>query len=434
MGTPRKPVIVLGAGVAGLAASIDTQAPVYEASDRIGGVAAADHVAGFSFDRGIHVLQSWDRRVLDMLDEAGVGLRTHKRRAYIYSHGTYTPYPFQVNTAGLPLGLRARCLSDYLRRDRKLQPRNYEEWMHKHIGRGFAETFLIPYSEKFWTVHPREMTFDWTGNRVPHPSAWQVLRGAFWSKRTAVGSNATFLYPDGPGGYDGFVDAVARHAGPVELGQRATHVDTERRLVRFNDAYEVGYDTLIATIPMPDLVSICTKVPDAVRAAAARLRANSIMVVNIGVARPNLRPYHWVHFPEPDISFFRISYPGNFSDGVCPPGCSSISAEVSFSSTRPLQREGLVDRVVADLVRVGALDAEDRIVATDTSEIRYAYCIYDMHRRDAVQTIRAWLKDVGIVPTGRYGLWCYFWSHEAMLAGRRAGSRAAAETLGEPVS
>lgn len=431
MGAQRQPIVILGAGVAGLAASIDTQAPVYEASNKIGGVAAADQIAGFSFDRGIHVLQSWDRRVLGMLDEAGVRLRTHKRRAYIYSHGTYTPYPFQVNTAGLPLGLRARCLWDYLRRDRDLEPRNYEEWMYKHIGRGFAETFLIPYSEKFWTVHPREMTFEWTENRVPHPSSWQVLRGALWAKRTAVGSNATFMYPEGPGGYEGFVSATARGAGPVHLEQRATRVDPVGRRVRFNDAYDVEYGKLVSTIPMPDLIDICTDVPDDVREAAALLRANSIMVVNIGVARPRLRPYHWVHFPEPDVSFFRISYPSNFSDAVCPPGCSSISAEVSFSAARPLQREGLVDRVIADLIRVGALGAEDRILATDTSEIRYAYCIYDMRRRDAVQRARSWLKSVGIVPTGRYGLWCYFWSHEAMLAGRRAGARESAASFEE---
>ncbi len=424
MGARHQPIVILGAGVAGLAASIDTQAPVYEAADRIGGVAAADHVDGFAFDRGIHVLQSWDERVLGMLADAAVPLRTHKRRAYIYSHGVYTPYPFQVNTAGLPLGLRARCLRDYLLRDRNLEPQNYEQWMYKHIGRGFAETFLIPYSEKFWTVHPRDMTFEWTNNRVPHPSAWQVLRGALWSKRTAVGSNATFLYPEGPGGYDGFVDAVAHRAGPVQLGQRATHVDTARRRVCFNDGHDLGYDTLISSIPLPDLIGICTEVPPEVEAAAARLRANSIMVVNIGVQRADLGPYHWVHFPESDVCFFRISYPANFSDDVCPPGCASISAEVSFSASRPLPREGLVDRVIADLVRVGALRADDRIVATHTHEIRYAYCIYDKHRREAVRIIRDWLKRVDIEPTGRYGLWCYFWSHEAMLAGRRAGARA----------
>lgn len=123
------------------------------------------------------------------------------------------------------------------------------------------------------------------------------------------------------------------------------------------------------------------------------------------------------------MCFFRISYPGNFSDSVCPPGCASISAEVSFSPSRPLDRDGLVERVLRDLVRVGAVAADDRILVKHTHEIRYAYCIYDKHRRDAVHTIRNWLRRVHIIPTGRYGLWCYFWSHETMLAGRRADAR-----------
>ena len=49
---------------------------------------------------------------------------------------------------------------------------------HRALGRGFAEIFLIPYSEKFWTVHPREMSFEWTLGRVPQPRLSQVLRGA----------------------------------------------------------------------------------------------------------------------------------------------------------------------------------------------------------------------------------------------------------------
>src|ERR1035441_9950345 len=45
--------------------------------------------------------------------------------------------------------------------------------MHSTLGKGFADIFLTPYSEKFWTVHPREMTFEWAGNRVPKPANYQ---------------------------------------------------------------------------------------------------------------------------------------------------------------------------------------------------------------------------------------------------------------------
>ena len=417
--------LILGAGLAGLGAALESGAPIYEAADEVGGVAASDHVDGFTFDRGIHVLQTRDQRVLDLLDAANVTLRTHTRQAHIFSHGVYNAYPFQVNTAGLPLGLRARCVRDFLRRDQRAKPRNYEDWMNQSIGRTFADTFLIPYSQKFWTVHPREMTYEWTGNRVPQPSTWQVLRGALWNKRTAIGTNAKFQYPAGTDGYAAFPKQIAKQVGRILTGHRATAIDVEKRQIRFSNGRTVGYRRLISTLPLPELIKCCTAAPDNVRAAASRLRTNSILVVNLGVATPNLRPYHWVHFPEPDVSFFRISYPANFSADVCPPGTSSISAEVAFSDTSPIDRERIVERVIDDLIRVKALGQNDTVITRATSEIRYAYCIYDRHRRDALRTIHRWLAGVGIIPTGRYGLWAYFWSDQALMAGCRAGKKLA---------
>src|SRR5438876_3666215 len=156
-------IVILGGGVAGLMASIYTGAPIYEGDTRIGGVASSDATDGFVFDRGIHILQTRNEQVLRLLDELGVELQSHNRKAYIYSHDKFTAYPFQVNTAGLPWRLRAHCVWEFLAGNRHPAPATSEEWINKSLGTGFARTFLIPYSEKFWTVHPRDMTFEWTG-------------------------------------------------------------------------------------------------------------------------------------------------------------------------------------------------------------------------------------------------------------------------------
>lgn len=418
-----EPIVILGGGIAGLAASVECGAPVFEAGLQPGGVAASDTVDGFVFDRGIHILQSRHKRALEMFDRLGVQFTAHKRRAFIYSHGKYTAYPFQVNTAGLPMALRARCVWGFLRRHREPEPTNYEEWMYRSLGRGFAQTFLIPYSEKFWTVHPREMSFEWTGGRVPQPRLSQVLRGALLSRQTKIGTNAEFRYPQPGAGYGAVATRLAAHAGPLHLGCRATRIDVRDRIVTFDSAPPLRYQQLISSIALPDLVALCTDVPPDVAAAAARLRTNSILVVNLGIAAARIRDMHWVHFPEPDVAFFRISYPHNFAHDVAPAGMSSISAEVAYSAARPLDRAGIVDRVIADLVRVGALDHADQVVSRSTHDVRRAYCIYDMHRHAAVRQVHQWLREVGITPTGRYGLWTYFWSDQAMLSGRGAGRR-----------
>ncbi len=174
----RSDIVILGGGLAGLAASLFTGAPVYEAEDHSGGAAASDSIDGFTFDRGIHVLQTNNQEVLKLLDELGVEFDILDRSAHIYAFGKYTAYPFQINSTNLPLVRRIKCVWDFLQREKNPEPTNYAEWIHRSIGRGFGDTFLIPYSEKFWGVHPRQMSFEWTGNRVPKANVWQVLRGA----------------------------------------------------------------------------------------------------------------------------------------------------------------------------------------------------------------------------------------------------------------
>ncbi|HYP13787.1 MAG TPA: FAD-dependent oxidoreductase [Bryobacteraceae bacterium] len=411
---------ILGGGLAGLAASIYSGAPVYEAEGQGGGVAQSDRTDGFTFDRGIHILQTSNQVVLDLLSELGVEFRSHNRQAFIYSHRAYTPYPFQVNTSALPLGLRTRCVWQFFNRDTKTKPANYEEWIYQSVGKAFGDTFLIPYSDKFWTVHPREMTHEWTGNRDPQPTARQVLRGAFWSRQTKIGTNSTFRYPIGEAGYGTVAQALARRAAQVYTGHRAVELDTDRRLIRFSNGSTVRYQSLISTLPLPELIRISSQAPLEVVEAASRLRTNSIMVVNLGFGRPAPPDKHWVHFPERDVSFFRISYPHSFDPGVAPAGTYSVSAEVAYSDHRPIDKATIADRVIADLRRVGAIRQDDPVILKTTRDIKYAYCIYDTHRTESLRVIHAWLRQVGITPSGRYGLWTYFWSDEAILSGKKS--------------
>lgn len=426
-------IVILGGGLAGLTASLYTGAPVYEADPDWGGASASDRCDGFIFDRGIHLLQTTNMKIVEMLEELGVEWEVIERSAHIYAFGKYTAYPFQINSTNLRLDRRLHCVWSFLRRAANPEPTNYAEWIYRTIGRGFADTFLIPYSEKFWGIHPREMSFEWTGNRVPKSNLKQVLRGAVISRNTRVGTNASFRYPKGDEGYGTVPNVLRRRIGDrLHTGHRATHIDTARKRIVFNDRVKRDYRVLLSTIPLPNLMQIASDVPDAVREATACLRTNSLMVVGLGVDRPKLSTKHWVHFPEKEISFCRISFPTNFSPAMAPPGMSSVAAEVAYPSGSPPDRDALVEQVVRDLVKVGVLRADDKIVARHTHDIPLGYCIYDEARRRALPVIRRWLSEVDIVPGGRYGLWTYFWSDEAMLSGKKAAELAAARAAGLP--
>jgi protoporphyrinogen oxidase len=425
-------LVILGGGVSGLMAALESGAQVYEAEQFPGGAASSDASAGFVFDQGIHVLQTHNMALVKTLEDLGVKFRIVDRSAHTYTFGKYTAYPFQINSTSLRLDRRLRCVAAFLRRGSNPEPANYADWIYRSVGRGFGDTFLIPYSEKFWGVHPRDMTFEWTGNRVPKAETWQVLRGAILSRNTRVGTNATFRYPVGPDGYGTVANCLARAVGSkLHTGQRATRVDIAAHKVTFESGKTVDYRLLLSTIPLPTLAEIVTEMPAPVRAAIASLRTNSIMVVNIGIDRADLTDKHWIHFPEKDISFFRISFPHNFASELVPPGKSSISAEVSYPPGSPPEPKALTQRVIEDLRRVGILRGNDVTVMSHTRDIPWGYCIFDETRLKALPIIMDWLATVDIVPAGRYGLWTYFWSDEAMMSGREAAGAAMEKLLGK---
>src|SRR5690349_12885392 len=136
-------IVILGGGVAGLMAALSApDAHVYEAEHDWGGAAASDTSDGFTFDRGIHVLQTTNQHIVQLLEGLGVKFGILDRSAHIYAFGKYTAYPFQINSTNLRIDRRLRCVISFLRRSSNPEPQNYADWIYRSVGRGFGDTFL----------------------------------------------------------------------------------------------------------------------------------------------------------------------------------------------------------------------------------------------------------------------------------------------------
>jgi protoporphyrinogen oxidase len=151
----------------------------------------------------------------------------------------------------------------------------------------------------------------------------------------------------------------------------------------------------------------------------------SILCLNFGVAREDIGPGHWVYFYDHNIPFFRVSFPSKFAPDNAPPGHSSVSCEIAYSSRKPLERDGLVERTIDALRLTGILRDSDRIVVEDQINIPYAYVVFDFHRQESLRTIHTWMESVDLYPCGRFGEWGYHWSFEAMESGKRVAMRVA---------
>jgi protoporphyrinogen oxidase len=167
-------------------------------------------------------------------------------------------------------------------------------------------------------------------------------------------------------------------------------------------------------------------VPSDVAEAAERLSCSELVIVNVGVDRPELVDAHWTYFYDRDVFFTRLSTPYLQSPHNVPPGCGSLQAECYYSPKyRPLDRspDECVQPVLDDLLRCGVLREEDEVLFTNTMHVPYANVIFDLERADALATVHGYLDEIGIAYCGRYGEWAYIWTDESFMSGENAAQR-----------
>ena len=431
-------VIVLGAGLAGLSAAyhLDYECEVFEKEAHIGGHCRTKRVEGFNFDEGAHVFFGKDDCSREFVWEP-LGREMIPHRAQIwnnYGGKTLGRYPVQANASAIGPELATRCVLDFINaaNEPDAPVRTYREWCYASFGKTFSEEFMLRYARKVWTVEPEEMNTEWLGSkvggRISRPSLEQVLRGAIDPNPQELNYLTEFAYP-ARGGFGRIAEPLASRVSNLKLGCGVTRIETKARRIIFSDGTERDYAAAISTIPLPTLVRLAADAPAEVREAADKLMWTSVRVVNLGIARADVGPGHWIYFYDSEIPFFRVSFPSKFAPDNAPQGHGSVSCEIAYSRRKPLDEDRLVERTVDALNRTGILRSSDQIVVTDQIDIPYAYVVFDFDREPSLRAIHAWMESVGLYACGRFGEWGYHWSFEAIESGRRVAARVA-EHLG----
>lgn len=426
----RDPIVILGAGLAGLSAAYHAQRRripylLFEKEGRPGGLVRSEKRNGFSFDYTGHLLHMKEERTRQLvlkdlkLEKAFVSVL---RDSWVYMNGRYSRAPFQANLYGQPDHVIRECLLGILEAQKLPQggpkPKFFEDWNLQAFGRGIYKHFMEPYNTKLWGIHPSKMTTDFMGRFVPKPSVLQVFEGALKDVGKPMGYNANFIYPKRIG-IEILSAALAKEV-EVHCDTFAVAVDPRRKEVTLNTGDVVRYSKLISTMQLPALVDATKDAPAAVRAAKKRLRASSVLNVNFGIAGRNVSTKQWVYVPEPHLPFYRVGFYHNFSKALAPKGGSSVYAEMSYSPTRPIDKQKAPQRVRAGLIKMGVLRKSDKIAAMFVADIKNAYVVYDAHRTQAVATIQDYYRRKGIVSTGRWGNWEYASMEDALWQGEAA--------------
>lgn len=427
--SPHVPVAILGAGLTGMSAGLSLKDlgvafRLFEKLGHVGGHAITLEDAGYRFDRTGHLLHLRDEAMrARVLRWIGPDHLTVQRNSVIWSNGVYTRYPFQANTFGLPPGVAYECLMGFLAahfQTQRQEPTNFEEFCLTHFGEGISRHFMIPYNSRLWGVHPSEITAAWCQRFVPLPKLEDVVAGAVGANQRELGYNASFVYPRL--GIGELPKAMARELPEIELGRHPLRIDPTARRLELADGERVTYETLVSTAPLPSLVNLLDGVPDAVRSAAARLRANPLYYLDVALDVPAGNPYHWIYVPEAKYPFYRVGCYSHFSSAMAPPGKSCLYVELADRNEPDLG--ALLPEVARGLTEMGLIQRASDVAFARVRKLDYAYVIFDHHYFEAVATVKAFLAEHRIIGAGRYGDWNYSSMEDALLFGRDAAEKA----------
>ena len=418
-------ILIVGAGLTGLSAAYhlqNTDYLIFEKEDRVGGLCRSEVIDGFTFDYAIHILYSKDEYASKLVKEVLLkdNFNSQIRKSWIYSKGTYTEYPFQVHTYGLPVEVIKACIMGLIeaKYEHFDEPKNFAEWIYRTFGEGIAKHFMIPYNKKQWAIELELMGYNWIAERVPMPKVEEVLDGALRQPQKKFGPNAEFWYPK-QGGIEALPRGFLPYVKNIELNSEITMISVDRKEIEINGKETVKYEKLISTLPLPVVINLLDRAPQKIMEAAANLEYNTIYAVNLGIDRENLSDFHWVYYPEDDYIFHRISFPMNLAESNAPEGKSSITAEISCSKYKPVCCDSLIEDTIHDLKKAEVLKDEYEIIVKDIRTLRPAYVIYDLDHRKNVNLIHGFLKENAIFPCGRFGEWEYLNMDVSIWSGKK---------------
>jgi len=295
------------------------------------------------------------------------------------------------------------------------KPKNFHDWILKVFGQGLADAFMVPYNFKVWAYPPKDLAYQWIGERVAVTDPVRVKKNIDEGiDEVSWGPNNKFRYP-ASGGTATVWNAVANSVGrdKIRLKSEVVEINTDLKTVKISDGETFSYENLMSTMPL-DL--LCGKIVPQLSAeifgAAKNLKHSSSNIVGWGLkgqAPDFLKTKSWVYFSENNCPFYRVTIFSNFSQKNVPDFRQhwSLICETSESPVKPVDRSTIVEETIKGAIRTGLLKSADEVISRWFYPADYGYPTPSRERDGALAVLFPALEARGIFSRGRFGAWKY---------------------------
>ncbi len=414
--------IILGAGIAGIAASYELKqhnidSIILEKNNDWGGLLDNFDINGFRFDKFIHLSFGTDKYVNDIFFKTP--LIKHKPLSSNYYKGTWLKHPAQNNLYPLVKAEQDRILQDFRKRkDLDIsQISNYEEWLRVQYGDYFAEKFPMVYTEKYWTVKAKYLETKWVGDRMYKPTLEEIEKGCLTDITPNTYYTKEMRYPK-KGGYKSFLKPMIEDL-EIRTNSNVSEIDCSLKKITLSNNVVLDYDNLISSLPLTEICYLIKNIPEGILNASKKLNYTSGYLVSLGFNKPNIADKLWFYIYDKEILPARVYSPSLKSPDNAPEGCSSLQAEIYFNKGEKLKISDaeILDQTIAKFIEMGLFKKEDILVQDIRSE-KYANVIFDHHIYENRKIVLDYLIENSIISVGRFGEWDYLWSDQSLLSGR----------------
>ncbi|PRE66962.1 FAD-dependent oxidoreductase [Burkholderia multivorans] len=401
-------IAVLGAGPMGLGVAYqlvkDGRKPViFEADDRVGGMAACFDFGGLSIERYYHFHAISDHAFLKVLQELGLEDKMHWRETkmgYFYQNRVQ-PWGNPVAllkfkglslTAKIRYGLHAFLCT---RRDdwRPLDKLEATGWIRRWVG------------EEAWEVLWRRL-FDYKF----YDYARSLSAAWIWSRVRRIGRSRYNLFKEKLGYLDGGSETllegmrryIEENGGEFRLGTPVTKVSINGGKVT---GVEAGgqihaFDKVISTIPLPYVPRVMPDLPEDILAKFASVKNVAVVCVIAKLRKPVTENF-WLNTNDPDMDIPGIVEYTNLR----PLDAHVVYVPFYVPGEHPVYKQSdsvFIDKVKRYLMKINPAIAPDDFIDIRASRYRFAQPVCEPGFADRLPPIQLPVQGLLVADTSYY--------------------------------
>ncbi|MDR9238242.1 15-cis-phytoene desaturase [Burkholderia multivorans] len=393
----------MGLGVAYQLVKDGRKPIIFEADDRVGGMAACFDFGGLSIERYYHFHAISDHAFLKVLQELGLEDKMHWRETkmgYFYQDRVQ-PWGNPIAllkfkglslTAKIRYGLHAFLCT---RRDdwRPLDKLEATGWIRRWVGEEAWEVLWRRLFDYKFYDHARSLSAAW-----------------IWSRVRRIGRSRYNLFKEKLGYLDGGSDTLLQgmrryieaNGGEFRLGTPVTKVSIDGGKVTGVEAggQVYAFDKVISTIPLPYVPRVMPDLPEDVIARFASVKNVAVVCVIAKLRKPVTENF-WLNTNDPDMDIPGIVEYTNLR----PLDAHVVYVPFYVPGEHPVYQQSdsvFIDKVKRYLMKINPAITPDDFIDIRASRYRFAQPVCEPGFADRLPPIQLPVQGLLVADTSYY--------------------------------